>query len=565
MLRHLPALALAAALLPTARADIPDALGRAQALLDRDDAAAAVAALEEALPGAADDQVPRLLEALRRAYGQAIRQAEAQGKSREATLLRDNLAIIEPPGGARPEAVAAPEPPRAPMALREIPLQKPGPDLPPPTPDADQAEKTDEPPAARPEPAPSLAGADAAFRARRYDEAGRLYDALGRDGRLPEVRRDPWAYCRMVRVVERINESARTERDWAEIRSEIDEIRKLSPKNWYAEYLRNLVAELATKDRKPRDGKPVLRGASPEEAPRAAAAERTRSRRFVSASAATEEGPAPPATPAAAPEPAAPAVGRAGAPVGNWRVWETDSFRIFHADEDLARRVAQAAETSRAEQARRWLGDRPAARWTPKCDVYLYPTPALFRQMTGQPEDSPGFSTMGLNAGRVVARRINLRADHPNLVGAILPHEVTHVVLADAFADVQVPRWADEGMAVLSEPPREQELRAGDLEAPLAENRLFRLNDLMSMDYPDGRHWSLYYAQSVSLTRFLVERGTPGRFVEFVKGSQRSGVEAELRRVYGFRDLADLQARWLEHVRHRPAALAAAGDGTPAR
>ena len=88
--------------------------------------------------------------------------------------------------------------------------------------------------------------------------------------------------------------------------------------------------------------------------------------------------------------------------------------------------------------------------------------------MTGQPEDSPGFSTMGMNGGRIIARRVNLRADHPTLLPAVLPHEITHVILADLFPTQQIPRWADEGMAVLSEPADEQQRRAADLDEPLA-------------------------------------------------------------------------------------------------
>ena len=75
--------------------------------------------------------------------------------------------------------------------------------------------------------------------------------------------------------------------------------------------------------------------------------------------------------------------------------------------------------------------------------------------MTGQPEDSPGFSTMGMQAGRIVARRVNLRADHPNLLQAILPHEITHAILADHFRG-PIPRWADEGAALQAEDQEEQ-------------------------------------------------------------------------------------------------------------
>src|SRR4030095_14264065 len=133
-------------------------------------------------------------------------------------------------------------------------------------------------------------------------------------------------------------------------------------------------------------------------------------------------------------------------------------------------------------QIRRWYGSAPKGPWTPKCDIYLYPTPRLFSQMTGQPEESPGFSTMGMNGGRIIARRVNLRVDHPNLLRAILPHEITHVVLAALFPHQQIPRWADEGMAVLAEPLAEQHLRATDLNQPLSTGQLFKLDQLMVMD-----------------------------------------------------------------------------------
>ena len=138
-------------------------------------------------------------------------------------------------------------------------------------------------------------------------------------------------------------------------------------------------------------------------------------------------------------------------------------------------------------------------RGRPACELYLYPSGKVFARETNQPENSPGFSTMMCNGNRVVARRMNLRADHPLLVTAILPHEVTHVVLADLFTTQQIPRWADEGIAVLAEPNAEQETRAAELQEPLEAGRVFDLRKLMAMDYPDAKDWSLYYAQSVSL------------------------------------------------------------------
>ena len=384
--------------------------------------------------------------------------------------------------------------------------------------------------------------ADAAFRAARYDEAGRLYAALEREGRLPASRRDHWAYCRWAKVVRQINAQPSTPQEWAQIDAEIQRIRALSPNNWYGEYLRNRAAERPASGRAGKTKGIVVRGSAPEEPP------------LKVKPALKPPLPSPP-----------PAAGTGGAgevaheprqaPAGpvQWQVRETPSFRILHVDPELAERAAEAAEAARDVHLRRWTGSAPKGPWNPKCDLYLYPTGRIFSQMTGQPEESPGFSTMGMNGGRIIARRVNLRVDHPNLLRAILPHEITHVVLADLFPHQQIPRWADEGMAVLSEPASEQHLRAADLDEPLTTGRLYKLAQLMSMDYPEGKYWGLYYAQSVSLTRFLVDQGSPTQFVQFVQRAQQSGPEAELRRIYNIDGFTDLQTRWMAYAKQKSA------------
>ena len=168
------------------------------------------------------------------------------------------------------------------------------------------------------------------------------------------------------------------------------------------------------------------------------------------------------------------------------------------------------------------------------------------RPRTEQPEDSPGFSTIESNGNRVITRRMNLRADHPQVLAAILPHEVTHVVLADLFTTQQIPRWADEGIAVLSEPSAEQEPAAAELHEPLEAGRVFDLRKLMSMDYPDAKDWSLYYAQSVSLDA-IPGRTRTARAIDPVRaGIQRKGIEAAFAGTYRIGGFAELQERWTE-------------------
>jgi hypothetical protein len=397
----------------------------------------------------------------------------------------------------------------------------------------------------------SVTSADQAFLAKRYDMAGAIYAVLFRRNALPADRRDHWAYCRAVDVVRRINARPTTPEEWAAIDAEIEQIRRLSPSNWFAEYLRNRAAERnpgGRASRTLRANNMVVRGSSPEEPPTAAPVAPP-----PTPPSQAPLPPLPPPGPVQAPAPA-PAPSPSAGPV-RWSpqpVYSTN-FQVVFAEgqRDLAEQVARAAESARAALVKRWGDPNPGVPWSPRCEVILFPTAAEFSRATGQPPESPGISTMRMTDGRIDGRRINLRADHSNVVKAVLPHEVTHVVLADLFPHKQIPRWADEGIAVLSEPTYEQSVRAADLNEPLAAGRLFRLNDLVTMDYPDPRYLSLYYSQSVSLTRFLVEQGTTARFVQFVQQAQWSGFEPALEKVYAIHNFGDLQTRWLTFAKER--------------
>src|SRR5262249_23253427 len=76
---------------PPAVADAHEAIDRARAMLSRNDARGAVAALEEALPTVTPDDRRGLLDLLREAYEAAIRQAEVDGRPGDAEAFRDNL------------------------------------------------------------------------------------------------------------------------------------------------------------------------------------------------------------------------------------------------------------------------------------------------------------------------------------------------------------------------------------------------------------------------------------------------------------------------------------------
>jgi hypothetical protein len=108
-----------------------------------------------------------------------------------------------------------------------------------------------------------------------------------------------------------------------------------------------------------------------------------------------------------------------------------------------------------------------------------------------------------------------------------------------------MPRWADEGMAVLTEPSDKKNAHLKNLADLLNRGRVFTARQLMTMDdYPSGNQWPMFYAESVSLVDFLVDRSGPNKFVEFMEGSLKNGYESELKRVYDLAGFEELDGAW---------------------
>jgi hypothetical protein len=129
------------------------------------------------------------------------------------------------------------------------------------------------------------------------------------------------------------------------------------------------------------------------------------------------------------------------------------------------------------------------------------------------------------------------------MVSAVLPHETAHAVLHGMFAATALPRWANEGMAALAEPPPDIRKHVERLPEYRQAGQLVRPQDLMALpDYP-ARHVAAFYAQSVSLVAFLkASRGAP-TFTRFLHTAAEVGCGAALRDHYGW-TFAELERRW---------------------
>lgn len=227
-------------------------------------------------------------------------------------------------------------------------------------------------------------------------------------------------------------------------------------------------------------------------------------------------------------------------------VAETRNFRVHCCTSaDRLRELAESCERLKTRCQTMWLGSE-SAKWEPRCEVVVHSTVGTYCRTLGPgSERTSGCSTIRLDQGRVAERRIDLRSDAEGWLSESLPHELTHVVLADRFTQRRIPAWADEGIAMLAESPDKLQRRLNELRGVIAAGQSLKLRDLVALENgPTPAARAAFYGQSVTLTGLLLEHGTPEQFVRFVELGQRDGYDKALREVYGVESWATLDSQW---------------------
>jgi hypothetical protein len=236
-----------------------------------------------------------------------------------------------------------------------------------------------------------------------------------------------------------------------------------------------------------------------------------------------------------------------GVPRPVWHVLETANFRVLsYGTHPVAASAGQACETLRTELYAKWIGDDSAADWLPKCDVVLHPTDASYlREVGAGAASTVASSLIDQLQGQIRTRRIDVRTSDSDWQTAALPHELTHVVLAGRFAGRALPRWIDEGAAILADPTAKRLGHKQEITAALANRSAFRIVELVTLDdYPAAHRWGTFYCQSASVVEYLVSQKSPADFVQFVELALDEGYDTSLRKVYGIAGIAGLERNW---------------------
>ena len=245
-----------------------------------------------------------------------------------------------------------------------------------------------------------------------------------------------------------------------------------------------------------------------------------------------------------------------------WRLHHSAHFTVCCPQSFDGSRALRQCESLRQTLSKKWLGTAGAA-WQSRCYVVFHPTAASYIQAVGRgSEQTLGCSSVKELGGRVLSRRIDLRLDRTDPLAGALPHELTHIVLADVVAINKLPRWADEGMAMLADPLEKQEAHRRDLIAALNRGRAVRLAALLALDgYPQSPQMPAFYGQSLSLVEFLVERKGPLELQVFLQKAAKEGYLTALHETYGIRDLRHLERLWLASVEARDGSTSLAKVG----
>lgn len=116
-----------------------------------------------------------------------------------------------------------------------------------------------------------------------------------------------------------------------------------------------------------------------------------------------------------------------------------------------------------------------------------------------------------------------------------------------------MPRWADEGAAMLSESQSQKLRQKLVVEQLIHTGDIIPLRQVLEMaDYPPSRtKLYAFYAQSLLLSEFLISRGGRERFLKFVRDGQLSEWDSAIVRHYELENVEALQGAWSEWVLKR--------------
>ena len=215
--------------------------------------------------------------------------------------------------------------------------------------------------------------------------------------------------------------------------------------------------------------------------------------------------------------------------------YATDNFRIYAPDSMTAIALGNAAERARKEKAMLWLG-KEMPRWGSRLPIHV----------ELRDGGNGGSTTFAFGDNRsILSQSMKIMGSRERLAASVLPHEITHTVLAYHFRR-PIPRWADEGAAVLEEDAEEHARQESMLQQVSVARQTYQLRELFVLtNYPpDTAHQMALYAQGFSVTRWLVGKSDRTTFLAFVQDGLGGAWDEACQRRYGYDNVDVMEREW---------------------
>jgi hypothetical protein len=221
--------------------------------------------------------------------------------------------------------------------------------------------------------------------------------------------------------------------------------------------------------------------------------------------------------------------------------------------------MAKHCERLRDSLAEYYGFDSTKAKWQPRCEVYLFTSKQKYGAVVGRSaQETVGSSLVMPSTGKIKNRRIDLRTDVTDYRTEVLPHELTHVLIADHFRDGPPPLWYDEGLALLSDSVNKQALHQRDLRNGISRGKTFALTDLLAaQQYPAQDRVGVFYGQCASLARYLCDKDEPQKIHQFARRSREIGANLALQETYGYDGVAQFESMWRKSITNSVPVIAA--------
>lgn len=203
-----------------------------------------------------------------------------------------------------------------------------------------------------------------------------------------------------------------------------------------------------------------------------------------------------------------------------WQKVSSTHFIVMHTgDAALAQKVSDRAESYYTTIAadlgytryqKFWL-------WDNRVKILLYPTAASFAAACNAPAWAAGLANIQKH------EIASYRDSGEGFLSDLLPHELSHLILADFIGEDRVPLWLTEGFAMWEQGGRKQDTNGQSL--PVR----FALKELVVMDIRrdnDRQRVRVFYAQSASVVGYLIKTYGGDSFGAFCR-ALRDGKDIE--------------------------------------